>query len=142
MKRTNTTTERLRSIAMFSACTNQELDLVASRLSEHRAAAGEVLVTEGQTGRELFVIIEGSVTVSTPGRALAELHAGDFFGEIALLDDGPRTATVVAKTDVVLDVSSQREFTEMIIGAPSMTRKLLIGVARRLRAADLQLVDA
>ena len=118
-----------------------ELDLVASRLSEHRAPAGEVLVSAGQTGRELFVITEGTVTVSCQGRALAELGPGDFFGEIALLDDGPRTATVVAKTDVVAEVCSQHEFTEMIIGAPSMTRKLLIGVARRLREADVQLGD-
>lgn len=142
MKRINNSVQHLRTMALFSACTNQELSLVAARLSQHRAPAGEVLVTAGQTGKELFVITEGTVTVSCPGRALARLGQGDFFGEIALLDDGPRTATVVAETDVVAEVCSQHEFTEMLIGAPSMTRKILIGVARRLREADLQLSDS
>ena len=100
MKHRNETIERLRQITLFSACTNDELALIAARMNEHRASAGDVLATEGQIGRKLPVI--------TAGKA---------------------------------EVSSQREFTELITGAPALARKLLIGLARRLRTADLGLTS-
>ncbi len=141
MKHRNDTIERLRQITLFSACTNDELALIAARLTEHRASAGDVLATEGQIGRELFVITAGKAEVTIGGQQIAVLGPGEFFGEIALLDDGLRTATVVAQTDLVVEVSSQREFTELITGSPTLARKLLIGLARRLRTADLGLTS-
>ena len=133
--------ERLRQIPLFSACSADELELVAARTTQVHVAAGDVLAREGQTGREFVVIVEGTAAVSKGGRSIATLGPGDFFGEIALLDNGPRTATVTAESDLVAEVSSQREFAELVEGAPSLARKLLVGVAQRLRAADLLLAQ-
>ena len=141
MTRPDPAIERLRQIPLFSACTDDELELISARTTGVRVAAGDVLAREGQTGREFVVIVEGTAAVSKGGRPIATLGPGDFFGEIALLDNGPRTATVTAESDLVAEVSSHQEFAELIEGAPSLARKLLVGVARRLRAADLLLVD-
>ena len=139
MKRTNPTIERLRHITLFSACTTEELALISARIAQHHAKAGDVLTTEGGFGHEFMVIVEGTAKVVVANREIAVLGPGDFFGEIALLDDGTRTASVIAETDLVAEVSGQREFADLLIGAPGLARKLLVGLARRLRAADLQL---
>ena len=136
MKRADTNIERLRNIPLFSTCTKAELALVARRTSELRARPGDVLIREGVTGREFLVIVEGTASVMIGGERVAVLGAGDFCGEIALLDRGPRTATVVADTDLVAQVSSQSEFADVLAGAPNVGRHLLVGLARRLRAAD------
>lgn len=139
MKLTDPLIERLSQVTLFSACTKEELELVASNTTEHRSKAGDVLTSEGRSGHEFVVIVEGTAKVMIGDREIALLGPGDFFGEVALLDDGPRTASVVAESDLLAQVSSQREFSELIAGAPNLARKLLIGLARRLRAADMQL---
>jgi CRP/FNR family transcriptional regulator, cyclic AMP receptor protein len=139
MPRTNPTIERLRRIPLFTACTDDELALIASRTTEVHAKAGDILAREGHTGREFVVIAEGTARVMIADRQVATLEVGDFFGEVALLDNGPRTASVIAETDLVADVSSQQEFAELIERAPTLARTLLVGVAQRLRAADLLL---
>jgi len=139
VKRANPTIDKLRHVTLFSACTNDELALIASRVTEHHSHAGEVLASEGRIGHEFVVIVEGTAKVVVADHEIARLGPGDFFGEIALLDDGPRTATVVAETDLVAEVSSQREFAELVAGAPNLAKKLLVGLARRLRTADPQL---
>jgi len=131
---------RLRALAPFVHCTRHELDLVARNLTEHRAAAGDVLVEEGRSGRELIVIVEGEATVSRHGRAVARLGPGDVVGEVALLDHGPRTATVVADTPVLALVCTAREFTTLVECVPGFVRSLLPGLARCIRAADADLV--
>ena len=98
-----------------------------------------MLTREGGFGHEFMVIVEGTAQVVVADREIAVLGPGDFFGEIALLDDGTRTASVIAETDLVAEVSGQREFADLLIGAPGLARELLVGLARRLRAADLQL---
>ena len=139
MTRTDPTIERLRRIPLFSACTDDELALISSGTTEIHAKSGDVLAREGTTGREFVVIVEGTAKVLVADREVAVLGPGDFFGEIALLDNGPRTATVVAETDLVADVSGHQEFAALIEGAPTLARKLLVGVAQRLRAANLLL---
>jgi CRP/FNR family cyclic AMP-dependent transcriptional regulator len=141
MKRRNPAIDKLRQVTLFSACTNEELALISSRTTEHHSQAGDVLASEGRIGHDFVVIVEGTAKVLVADHEIARLGPGDFFGEIALLDDGPRTATVVAETDLVAEVSSQREFAELIAGAPNLAKKLLIGLARRLRAADVQLAS-
>jgi CRP-like cAMP-binding protein len=139
MTRTNPTIDRLRRVPLFSACTDDELELIAGATTEVHSKAGDVLAREGQSGREFVVIVEGTAKVRIADREVATLGPGDFFGEIALLDNGPRTATVVAETDLVADVSSHQEFAALIEGAPTLARKLLVGIAQRLRAADMLL---
>jgi CRP-like cAMP-binding protein len=112
---------------------------VARNITEHHAAAGEILIQRGWAARELIVIVEGSATVHLGDRPVARLGPGDVAGEVALLDKGPRTATVVAETDMVTLVSSAHEFGMLLTHAPNLVRALLTTAAQRLRVATAQL---
>jgi CRP/FNR family transcriptional regulator, cyclic AMP receptor protein len=139
MNRTGAIDHYLTEIPLFSACSKRELRTVSSLTTGVAVPAGEVLTSQGQPGREFVVILEGKATVTIDGTLIATLGPGDFFGEIALLDGGPRTATVTAVSDLACKVMSHGEFTKMLDGAPTMARKLLVGVAARLRDADVRL---
>jgi len=95
-----------------------------------------VLTGEGQLGRELFVIVTGDARVSRNGRRVGALGPGDAFGELALLDGGTRTATVVAETPMELLVLTRPAFVKMLDETPGFATALLRGVARRLQEAD------
>ena len=129
----------LTEVPLFSACSKRELQTVSGLTTALTIPAGKVVTSEGQPGREFVVILEGKATVSINGTEIATLGRGDFFGEIALLDGGPRTATVVADTDLVARVISYAEFSQMLEDVPTMARRLLVGVAARLRDADVRL---
>lgn len=131
----------LSSIWLFSTCTPRELRLVRCHLDEVTAKAGTVLTEEGAIGREFFFIVEGRASVRRRGRKVALLGPGDYFGELALLDRKPRSATVVADTDMALLNMTQREFWTLLEDVPPLSRKLLAAMAERLRDAD-QKVDA
>ncbi|HEX9712250.1 MAG TPA: cyclic nucleotide-binding domain-containing protein [Actinomycetota bacterium] len=126
----------LRGVGLLSACTDKELVKIARLMTEQRADAGEVLVREGRPGREFFLIAEGSVKVSSGGRRRATLGAGEFFGEMSLIDAGPRTATVTAETPMDLYVLDAREFATLLEESPTVMRKILRALAGRLRAAE------
>lgn len=121
---------------MFSTCTPRELRLVAKSLDEVTAPCGTVLTEEGAIGKEFFFIVEGRASVRRSGRKVALLGPGEYFGELALLDRGPRSATVVADTDMVLLNMSQRDFYGLLEDVPPLSRKLLSAMAGRLRDAD------
>jgi CRP/FNR family transcriptional regulator, cyclic AMP receptor protein len=101
MNRTVEIDRVLTEIPLFSACSKQELQTVFGLTTALTIPAGKVVTSEGHFGREFVVILEGAATVSINGTEIATLGRGDFFGEIALLDGGPRTATVMAETDLV-----------------------------------------
>jgi CRP/FNR family transcriptional regulator, cyclic AMP receptor protein len=130
----------LRRVPLFSRCSNKELARVAGLTTTLPIRAGKAVVRQGQSGKEFIVIVEGKATVAIDDQAIATLGPGDFFGEIALLDGGPRTATVTADTDLVARVMSHQEFTGLLMDVPEVTRGILKGVATRLRAADANLV--
>lgn len=97
---------------------------------------GQVLTREGEPGREFFVIAEGRAVVRRGLKTLAILSSGSFFGEISLLDHGPRTATVESKTPMKLFVLDSRSFSSLL-NEPAVRRRLLQGLSHRLREADL-----
>jgi CRP-like cAMP-binding protein len=136
LRRRDPRVDRLRHVAPFTACSEDELAAVVRRTAEHRFEPGEVLIREGTVGHEVFVILEGAATVHIGGRLVARLGPGEFVGELALLDRRSRTATVVAETPLVVTVSGIGEFADLLTEAPHLTRKLLAGLATRLRAAD------
>ena len=136
LRRRDRKVDRLRHVPLFAACSDDELALVARNIDEHHVEAGQVLTRQGEVGREFFVIVEGTAAVQIGGQLVARLGPGEFVGELALLDRGCRTATVVAETPVVVMVSGVGEFAELLASAPNVTRKLLAGLAGRLRAAD------
>ena len=94
--RRNAKVELLRAVPLFSSCTTKELGQISALGDELHQPVGSELITEGVKGREFFVLIEGTVEARRNGRRVATFEAGDFFGEIALLTESPRTATVVA----------------------------------------------
>lgn len=141
MSRRDAFLDHLAQVPLFSALSKKELALVARRAEDVRVDSGRMLVTEGSTGSEFFVIIEGNAAVSRHARKVATLGPGDAFGELALLDKAPRNATVTASTPMELVVLGQREFVGLIDEVPGFARKLLAGMARRLRESDAKSVQ-
>lgn len=131
----------LAEVPVFSALPKKDLRLVAKRGEDLEVPAGKVLVEEGAAGSEFFVVVKGRAKVTRHGRKVATLGPGSFFGDLALLDKAPRNATVVAETPLEVVVLGQREFAGLIDDVPGFARKLLAGLARRLRAADAKSVQ-
>jgi CRP/FNR family transcriptional regulator, cyclic AMP receptor protein len=128
--------KHLSDVPLFSGCSQDELRKVARRTTDIPVADGHVLTAEGDRGFEFFVIVAGRATVTRAGRKVGELGPGDFFGELALLIDAPRNATVTAATPMEAIVLSRREFDAALAEAPRMTRKIMTGMAARLAELD------
>ena len=126
---------RLQSVPWFAACTDEQLGLVARLAERLQVDEGEVILREGRLGRELFVILEGSVVVTRAGRVVNEHGAGDYFGELAAIEGEPRSATVTATTGLDVLIVGPREFDAML-DIPGVRNALLVGMARRIREAD------
>jgi CRP/FNR family cyclic AMP-dependent transcriptional regulator len=126
----------LTKVPMFSGCTPKELEHVSSLCTPLPVKAGRVLAQEGQPGHEFMIIVEGEAEVTIGGKHVVDLAQGGFFGETSLLDRGPRTATVTAKTDMVLEVIGHREFHELLESTPSLAYRMLVANAPRLREAS------
>lgn len=128
--------ERLRTVAPFAGCTEMELRFIARRSSLHHAKAGAILTREGVSGQEFGVILHGVAVVRRGNVEVARLGRGDVFGEIAVLDHGARTATVLAATELIAAVCQEREFRQIIEECPTVARRLLVGLAQRMRAMN------
>lgn len=126
----------LREVALFSACGPKELGLIARVADEISVPEGKVITSEGQAGREFFVIADGKAKVAVGGKRVATLGPGDFFGEMALLEDLPRAATVTAESDMELYVVERRAFTALVSEAPTVAIKIMRGLAHRVRALE------
>lgn len=127
---------KLAGVPMFSACSKRELAVIAQAAKEISHRAGAVIAREGERGVGLFVILEGECRVTIGGKTKAKLGPGEFFGEIALLDGGPRTATVTATTDVKLVGITEWVFRGLITEHPKIALKTLESIAGRLRAVS------
>lgn len=136
MPRADAKLDLLRQTWLFSGLNRRELAVVARAADEVRVPAQTVLIKEGDRGREFFLIIEGRASVRRGGRRIASLGPGQYFGELALLDRGPRSATVIADTDMNLLVLEQRAFVGELQAIPGLALKLLVASAQRLREAD------
>jgi CRP-like cAMP-binding protein len=124
--------ELLKSAPLFAGCSKSELRALASSADELDLREGTVLTREGRAGREFFVLISGTAKVTKNGRKVADLGEGDWFGEIALLTDTPRTATVTATSPVDVLVITDRSFRRTVETMPSIALKILSSVGDRL----------
>jgi CRP/FNR family cyclic AMP-dependent transcriptional regulator len=127
--------DRMAEVPLFSGCSQRDLQTIARTVKDIDHPAGTVIAREGEPGVGLFVIAEGTADVSIGGRKKATLGPGDFFGEIALLDGGPRTATVTATSDVKLLGLTEWVFRGLMEEHPSLAVKTLQAMAGRLRRA-------
>jgi CRP/FNR family cyclic AMP-dependent transcriptional regulator len=124
--------ELLKRTPLFAGCSKAELRALASSADELDLREGTVITREGRPGREFFVLVSGTARVTKDGKAIAELGAGDWFGEIALLTDTPRTATITATSPVDVLVITDRRFRQVVETMPSIALKILASVADRL----------
>ena len=128
--------DHLRNVPLFAGCTRKELERIARSGDEVKMTAGTLLVDQGQTGVEAFVVLDGAVTVKRNNRKMTTLGPGAIVGELSLLDHGPRTATAICDTDCSLFVISQRHFLAVLDDVPTIAHKLLAVLAGRIRELD------
>ena len=126
--------DRLRSVPLFGGCTDKDLSFIASRVDEVDVPAGKTLCKTGESGGDFFIILEGKADVEAPTGSGA-LGPGDFFGEIALIDNGPRTATVRSTTPMKMLVLGHVQFRDVLHQNGEIAVKILRAVTQRLRAA-------
>jgi len=128
--------EHLSTVPLFAACSKKDLQRIARASDEVEIPAGRTIMKQGDIGRECFVLVEGKVRVDRNGRKVASKGPGAYFGELSLLDKGPRTATVTAETPVTVLVLGPREFSAVLDEVPQLTHKLLIALAQQVRSLD------
>jgi CRP/FNR family transcriptional regulator, cyclic AMP receptor protein len=130
--RRNEKVELIKKVPLFAGCSKGELEQIAQIADEIDLRAGKEMTREGSRGREFFVLLEGDADVTKGGNSINKLGAGDFFGEIALVSDSPRTATVTATSPVRALVITDRSFRRLLDEQPEIQRKVLIALAERL----------
>jgi len=126
--------DRLRSVPLFGGCSDKELSFIASRADEVDLPSGKVLTEKGKSGGDFFIILEGKAEVEASG-GKRTLGPGDFFGEIALIDNGPRTATVKTATPMRCLVLGHSQFRDVLHQNGEIAVKILRAVTQRLRDA-------
>ena len=126
--------DALKKAPLFDGLSRKELEELARLADDLEVPTGKVLTRQGDTGREFFVLMEGQVEVVRDGEVLGTSSAGDFIGEISILEDMPRTATVTAKTPVRLFVLTAQSFRSFVEQQPDVENKVLRTLARRLAA--------
>jgi CRP-like cAMP-binding protein len=122
----------LRRVSLFEGLSGKELGELAKLTEDLEVAPGEVLCKEGHAGQEFFVIMEGEVDITKRGRSIGRSRSGDFFGEIALIEDVPRTATVTATKPLRFFVMTRRGFLRLLDKNPKVERKVLHALAKRV----------
>jgi CRP/FNR family transcriptional regulator, cyclic AMP receptor protein len=132
--RKNTKIELIKQVPLFASLTKTQLSQVASIADEIDLPEDAVLTRQGERGREFFVLIEGEAEVRRNGRKRATIHSGEFFGEIALISDRPRTATVTATKPVRVLVITAASFRSVLLRTPEIGLKILAAFAERLPA--------
>jgi CRP-like cAMP-binding protein len=128
--------ELLQRVPLFAGLEYEGLEAIAAITEEREAGAGTALTTEGRHEGYFFVIVSGQVRIERGGKTIATLRDGDFLGEIALLDGGPRTASAIAESDCRLLVMTYQRFQQFLDTAPQVRTAVLEEVGRRLRRLD------
>lgn len=121
---------------LFQGLSRRHLKQIAEHADEISYRANETIVQAGERGGSFYVIVEGEARVVRDSKVLSRVGPGEFFGEISLLDGGPRTATVVAETPVLAIRIFKRSFDKVVAQEPTVAAKILAVVARRLREAE------
>lgn len=135
----STTAEFLSKVPLFQSCTAEEIRAIADIAQESDFEAGQLIITQGTPGQAFYMILSGRVEIIRDGRSLGAYGPGDFFGEMSLLDNAPRSATIRALDPTRCLMLSSWDFKTLIEKTPSIAVKLLEVLSRRLRVADERL---
>ena len=133
--------ELLRRVPLLQGLGRREIEEVGQLVEEVDVREGKVLTRQGESGEEFFVIVDGSVAIERDGTRIRTLGPGDFFGEIALVDGGPRTATATAETASKVLVLAHREFHSLLGRHPKIQTVVLQSLAQRVRNVDPEHCD-
>jgi CRP/FNR family cyclic AMP-dependent transcriptional regulator len=128
----DTKVQALKRVPLFEGLSKKELTELARVTEDLEVPAGEVLCKEGDTGQEFFVIVDGQTEITSKGKPVAARGGGDFVGEIALLEDTKRTATVTAKTPLRVFVLTRQDFRHLVNSNPNVEQKVMRALAHRV----------
>ncbi len=128
--------ELIKQVPLFSDLDKRDLQGLASSMKERIFEEGDTIASEGQSGVGFFIIDEGEATISVKGEERATLGHGDYFGEVALIDDGERTATITAKTPLKCYGITSWEFKPLVEQNADLAWKMLQSMAKMLRASE------
>ena len=128
--------EALEDVSLLAGCSRRQLRAIAKISEVIEVPAGTVLARMGQPGEEFFVILDGHAVVDVSPRKRSRLGPGEYFGEMSLLDGGPRSASVVAETPLRLLVIKRRDFATLLREAVDLTQNVLVTLSRRVRHAE------
>jgi cAMP-dependent protein kinase regulator len=131
----------LAAVPLFAQLSAKDRRQVAKALGVHDVAADVMLVRQGESGDTFYVLLDGDAKVVRNGRKIASLGAGEWFGELALLDPAPRDADVVTTSPAVVGMLDAKSFRRLVAELPNLTSRLLAGLARRVRDGDRRTVE-
>jgi CRP-like cAMP-binding protein len=138
----NAQIELLRNVWLFERCSKKELEAIAKVATPLDLPADKLLTAQGQKGSEFFVLVSGKAKAVREGVEIGTLGPGSFFGEMSLLEDLPRVATVTTSEPTTVLVVHARDFNRVVTTMPSVDRKMLMVLARRLREIEDRYVPA
>ena len=133
----NSKIDLIKRVPLFASASKSELAEIASIADEIDLPEGRVVIKEGDSGREFFVLIDGTAEVERGGKKVAELGTGDFFGEIALIAKTPRNATITTTSPVRALVITDRAFKQLLDHSPTIAVGVLVALAERLAPTTL-----
>jgi CRP-like cAMP-binding protein len=136
LRRSSQKMDLLKKVPMFGNLSQRHLREIGKHADQVRVEAGRVLAQQEKKGWEFIFIVDGKARVEKNGKVIRQLSGGDFFGEISLIDGEPRTATVIAETDMTLLVVNKTSFDHLLDTIPGLQRKILISLCQYLRRAE------
>jgi CRP-like cAMP-binding protein len=134
-------TETLKTVPLFAHCTAKQLEFIATQVEEMDFPAGKVLCREGQSGGDFFVLLTGTADVTRGEKPISRMSAGDFFGEIALVDGGKRTATVTVSSPGRCLVLGPRQFQNVLHQNTDIAHSVMKALSERVREAGAAKAD-
>lgn len=126
----------IKKVPLFSELSNRQLNEISKHADQVMPKAGELLAQEDKIGEDFIIIVNGKAKVVKKRRAIRRLKGGDYFGEISLIDGGPRTATVIAETDMTILVVNRRSFAHLLKTVPGLQKKIMLSLCTYLRRAE------
>jgi len=136
LRRKSQKIDLLKKVPLFSNLSQRHLGKISKHVDQVQVERERVLAQEGKIGWEFIFVLDGKARVEKNGKLIRQLSRGDFFGEISLIDGEPRTATVIAETDMTLLTVHKRSFDHLLDAIPGLQKKMLVSLCKYLRRAE------